>query len=285
MLKAILENLDELPESIDPRDLFAERDGKFELTIDGVKTQADIDRLTKALSKERADHRATKDKIKGYGELTPEAIQELQDEVEELRASGEGKGKQGRPSDEQVQKLVQLALEKERRPLDKKIKDLEATNATLTSENVILVGEKKKRVLVDSIREITAGDKGIPIRPEALVDVELFAERVFDFDEAGKPVTKDGVGVEPGLSPRELLVVIQTEGKRPHWFKDTEGAGATGGKGGVGKFTGANPFDKATFNLSAGSKMFKENPALAKRLVSTAKDPSQARIVFSAYLT
>ena len=283
-LKTILENLDELPESIDPRELFVEKDGKFELAIEGVKTQADIDRLTKALSKERTDHRATKDKVKGYGDLTPESIQELQDELDELRASGEGKGKGGRPSDEQVQKLVQIALEKERRPLDKKIKDLETQVTTLVGENVVLIGEKKKRVLVDSIREVTAGDKGVPIRPEALVDVELFAERVFDFDEAGKPVTKDGVGVEPGLSPRELLTTIQVEGKRPHWFKDTEGAGATGGKGSPGKFTGTNPFDKSTFNLSAGSKMFKENPALAKRLVTTAKDPSVARATFASYL-
>jgi len=285
-LKAILENLDELPDSIDPRDLFVEKDGKFELAIEGVKTQADVDRLTKALSKERLDHRGTKDKVKGYGDLTPESIQELQDELEELRASGEGKGKGGRPSDEQVQKLVQLALEKERRPLDKKIKDLETQVTTLTGENVVLVGEKKKRVLVDAIREVTAGDKGVPIRVEALGDVEMLAERVFTFDESDKPVTKEGVGFEPGLSPRELLVQIQVAGTKPHWFKDTEGAGATGGKGaGAGKYTGVNPFDKATFNLSAGSKMFKENPALAKRLVATAKDPSVARTTFAAYLT
>lgn len=283
-LKAILENLDELPDSIDPRELFVEKDGKFELAIEGAKSQADVDRLSKALAKERTDHRSTKDKVKAFGDLTPETLSELQDEVEELRATkGDGKG---RPTDETVQKLVNVGVEKAKRDFDKKLKELTDANALLSTEHSTLLGEKKKRTLVDSIRDVTAGEKGIPIRLEALGDVELLAERVFEFGEDGKPVTRDGVGYEPGLSPRELLTAIQVAGTKPHWFKDTLGAGANGGRGaGAGKFDGANPFDRATFNLGEGSKLFKENPTLAKRLVSSAKDSTMARTVFASHLS
>lgn len=279
-LKAILENLDELPESIDPRELFVEKDGKFELAIEGAKSQADVDRLSKALAKERNDHRGTKERIKAFGDLTPESLLELQDEVETLRAAP---GSKGRPTDESVQKLVGIAVEKEKRAFDKRVKDLEAENTTLKGENVTLVGEKKRRVLVDTIREVTAGDKGIPIRIEALQDVELFAERVFEFGEDGKPVTREGVGVEAGLSPRELLTAIQVDGKRPHWFKETIGAGATGGSKG-GKSGGPNPFDKKTFNITDASALMKTDPVRAKRLINSAEDATMARTVFASYL-
>ena len=63
-LKLVVEKLDEIDSKY--HDLYTEKDGKYEFTgVEGIKTQADIDRLQTALTKERADHKSTKEKYKG----------------------------------------------------------------------------------------------------------------------------------------------------------------------------------------------------------------------------
>ena len=280
--KAVYESEEDLPESINPHDLYVERDGKFVLDAEGVKTLVDVEKLQTALKKERDDHRGTKTKVKAFGDLTPEAVVEMQDELEELRAAP---GQKGRPSEETINKLVEARVAKEKRELEKQLKLANEEKATLTGEVTELRGKDKKRRLKDTITDLTRGEKGLKLRPEAMEDAELYAERIFDENEDGQFVTKDGVGVEPGLSPKELFVGIQSEGKRPHWFQETQGAGAGGnGKGGSGKHVGPNPFDKATFQISVASAMMKADPVQARRLIAAAKDPSMAKKVFAASL-
>lgn len=282
-LVSVLDSIDDLPDSIDPRTLYTEKDGKFELVGEGIKTPADIERLNKALKKERDEHKATKGKVAAYGDWTLEAIEELEERAVTAEAATGGKG---RPSQEAIDKVVAVQVEKLKRDHDKIVKGLTEQITTLTGENVNLMGEKKKRTLRDSIADVTKGEKGIKIRPEALEDVEIYAERVFEFGEDGKPVTREGVGVEPGLSPRELITNIQVGGNKPHWFEETSGAGAGGGNGPKGGPKGGpNVFDKATFNYGAASAMMKQDPIRAKRLIETAKDPSQAKLVFAHALT
>lgn len=285
-LTAVLDNLDELPESIDPRELYTEsKDGKFELTGEGIKTIADINRLQVSLTKERADHKDTKLKIKGYGDWTPEQIAELEERAETAEANV-GTGKGGRPTDEQVQKLVDVKIAKIQKDFDKQLKELQVQNQSLLGENGSLLTDKRSRTLRDEISAVRAGDKGIKLVAEAVEDAELFLSRVMTFDDDGKPVTKEGVGVEPGQSVREVITQIQVEGKRPHWFEGTVGAGAGGGKGGSRgqRESGPNVFDKATFDFGAASKIMREDPIRGKRLIETAKDPSQARTVFASKL-
>lgn len=281
-LSAILENLDELPESIDPRTLFTEKNGKFELTgIEGVKTPADIERLQKALQKEREDHRKARERAALLGEMTPEDFQAMQDELEELRAQEPGKG---RPSKEAIDKLVQVEIAKLSRPGQKLVEAAQARVRELEEQLGMLMGEKRQRTLQDMIRAATTGEKGVPIRPEALEDVELYFQRVMEFGEDGQPVTRDGVGVEPGLSPRELLLAIQTGGNRPHWFKESQSAGAGSKNGPSGLPGGVNPFSDDTWNATDASKIARDNPALAKRLISTAKASTKARAIFKHIL-
>ena len=60
-LKAILDSLTDVPEALHGE--YVERNGKFELQVEGMKTQGDVDRLQTALTKERNDHKASKDKF------------------------------------------------------------------------------------------------------------------------------------------------------------------------------------------------------------------------------
>lgn len=286
-LTAVLDSLDELPESIDPRELYTEsKDGKFELTGDGIKTVADINRLQVSLTKERADHKATKLKTKDFGDWTPESIEELVERAETAEANA-GSGKGGRPTDEQVQKLVDVKLAKITKDHAKALKALQDENSLLKGSNETLTGKDRQRQLRDAITDLRTGKAAIKIREEAIEDAELFLGRVMTFDEDGKIVTKEGVGVEPGQSVRELIVGLQTDGKRPHWFEETQGAGAGGGNGkgrGAPQGNGPNPFDKATFDFGAASKLMREDPIRGKRLIENAKDPSQARTVFAGKL-
>src|SRR5271166_3561304 len=80
-LKTIYDTQDEIPEP--HRELYVERNGKFELTgIEGVKTQADIDRTTKALEAERVEHKKAKEKLSKWGDLDPDTIPAQLEELE-----------------------------------------------------------------------------------------------------------------------------------------------------------------------------------------------------------
>ena len=282
-LNVILESLDELPESIDPRTLFTEKNGKFELTgIEGVKSTADIERLQVALRKERDDHKKARERASLLGDMSPEDFQAKLDELEELRAQEPGTG---RPSKEAIDKLVQVEIAKLSRPGQKIVEAAQSRVRDLEMQLGTLMGEKRTRTLQDMIRTATTGEKGVPIRPEAMEDVELYFQRVMDFGDDGLPATREGVGVESGLSPRELLLAIQTGGNRPHWFKESQGAGAGSKSGPSGMPGGVNPFADETWNATEASKIARDNPALAKRLISTAKATSKARVVFAHITT
>src|SRR3974390_550562 len=94
-IKPFYPTQEEIPEQY--RDLYSERGGRFDLTgVEGVKTQADIDKLNESLRKERADHKATKDKLTAFGELDPtdihaqlEAGKEAQARIETLTKEGQ----------------------------------------------------------------------------------------------------------------------------------------------------------------------------------------------------
>src|SRR5262249_21442507 len=92
-LKASYENLDEVPEHF--RELFSQKDGKglFELTgIEGMKTQADVDRLVSAAANERKATATWKAKAEAFGEHTPETIAALVAKNEELNIAVQAKG-------------------------------------------------------------------------------------------------------------------------------------------------------------------------------------------------
>src|SRR4051812_33728781 len=72
-LKTIYEKAEDIPEGFN--ELYLERNGKFELTgIEGVKTQADVERVQDALRKEKELHKAAKSALEKWGDLDPAEI-------------------------------------------------------------------------------------------------------------------------------------------------------------------------------------------------------------------
>lgn len=252
-------------------DLYEEKDGAFLFDgIEGggpVKTAADVTRLDAALKKERAEHKATKEKLKGFGDLTPEALDELRSENETLKATVEAGG--AKPDQAAIDKLVETRVAAKLKPLERDLATARQELATVTGERDGLQKEKRSRRVIDAVREATVGEKGVKVRPTAMADIELLAERVLDVTEAGEVVTRDGSGFTPGLDPKSWLADIATAGNRAHWFPENEGAGANGGKGG-GNLNG-NPFAGPKPNMTAIAQAIKANPKQARAQAIAAK--------------
>ncbi len=260
---------DEIPEA--ERGFYTQQGEVFILDIEGgLKTEKDVERIDIANRKEREAHRKTKDRLKAFGDLTPEAIQALRDEADDLRIQVEAGGK---PDEATLEKLVERRAEAKLRPLQRELKAAQDDVLKLRDENGRLGQDAARRRRSDTLRAATIGTTGIKLRhPSVLEDVELMAERHLVEDESGSFVTRDGLGQIPaGLSPSDWLKEIYTLGTRPHWFPENEGAGAEGGKkpgigGGPDPFVAGVNGTKATVNMTEFGKLVRSDPKRARAL-------------------
>ena len=256
-LKAVVESLNDVPEHF--HEAYVERDGKYFLDVIGIKTDADIARIQATLSAEREAHKKTKEAFKvldGY-DLT-DVVTKL-DKYGELELLAEGTKVDEAKLNEMVEKRIVNRLtpiEREKNRLSELAKDLEGKVGQYQQQ-------AKIRNIHDSLREACLAAK---VRPEAIDDVLLLGERVCDYDEAlGKTVTRDNVGVTPGVEPTVWLSEIQA--KRPHWWGDTVGTGADGSGSAGG---GANPFTFENWNLTEQGRLVTANPGKAEQMAKSA---------------
>jgi hypothetical protein len=271
MLNVIVESLDDVPEGA--REHYQERDGKFELDLTGAFSQIDRDNLQESLRKEREVSAGAKGTVKLFGEWTPEKVAELETQHDQLTIEVTALKKEGGPTGEDVDKLVEARVMARIAPVERNLQRVTAENVGLKDENGKLVSSRSKdTVLREVLGAFSAKDLGANV--DARPDVELWANGVFEVLEGGEVVSRDGVGLTPGLKPADILKDMKDQGVRRHWFGLTKGAGAGGGGGSPD--TGDNPFtlDKESGkvkNLTQAAKMVRDDRARAKRLASAAK--------------
>lgn len=262
-LKHQYESESDIPEQY--RELYSEKGDRWEITgIVGLKTQADVDRVQSALTKEREAHKATRDKFQPFAELG--SIDELHaklDRIPELEAAAKGKLDEN-AIEEMVQRRVDGVLKSRTAPLDRQIQALERTNRELTESNARLTASEQRRELFDALDPHVAAMK---IRQEHVEDVRLYAERHFERTEDGQLVTKDGVGVTPGLTPKDWLAELVE--RRPGWTPASQGAGARG-SGGAGGAGGKNPFSHRDWNMTEQGRIYSSDPERATRMAEAA---------------
>jgi len=257
-LKVLHDTVDEIDEAFRP--LYTERDGKFVLTgVEGVKTQADIDRLQGALTKERNDHKAVKDRYGVLGDLDPVDVLAKLDKLPELEAAAEGKLDENKIN-EIAESRVRTKLAPVERERDQLKTKLEATEGRVGE----LEGVIRSRDIKDNV--MSAALKGKVIET-ALEDVLMLADRVFEVGEDGSVTTKDGVGVTPGISPEAWLQEMQS--KRPHWWPSSEGGGAKGGNGGGGGFAN-NPWSAEHWNMTTQGQLINQDRQKAEQMAKAA---------------
>lgn len=252
-LKAVLDSMDGVGDAF--HDLYTERDGKFYLTgIEGVKTQADIDRLSRSLSQEREAHKATKDKYKPLDDFLddiPVAVERLS-KYEEIEAAAKGK-----LDDKAIDGIVESRIKSKLTPIEREKKTLAERNALLEQENSELKNRDRRRLIHDAVRREAIASKMIET---AVEDALLMAERSFEVNEEGDVVTKEGV------SPKDWLIDMQP--KRPHWWPASQGAGGRGSGGGSGLTD--NPWTADNWNLTRQSQIYREDAAKADRMAKAA---------------
>jgi hypothetical protein len=260
-IKAIVDTLDDVPEAY--RDLYTEVNGKFEVTgIEDVLGLSAVKSLKTENGARRIAEKKAKDELAKWSTLAdrkPEDIIAALNRVEELELAAEGK-----LDDAKINEMVQKRLGHHTGPLQRKLD--EALKANLEKDGQIETFTKKERTrtIHDSVREAVAKAQGF--QAAALEDALLYADRHFELNEDGKVVTKDGVGVTPGVDAVVWMTEMQT--RKPHWWGETKGGG--GGGGGRPPLGGVNPFSKDGWNLTEQGKLLSTNRTRAEQLAKAA---------------
>lgn len=260
MLKLEIAKLEEVAEAL--RDFYKEKDGKFYLQVDGMKTQADIDKQLAANQKERTEHAATKatlkvatDKLAVLGELDPDEIIDKLAKLETLEAAG------ANPKAEEIQKLVDAGvtakLKVETQRLERTLKTTTDERDALKSQVGELGGKIVQRTVDDAVRDAATVAKVVP---EAIGDVLILARSAFKLTD-GKVVD------ESGRDPSQWLE--DSKKSRPYLWPRAQGAGGQGGGDGGG-LSKDNPFSADGWNLTEQGKLVTANPTKAAELAALA---------------
>ena len=268
-LKTIYEKQEDIPEGFN--ELFTEKNGKFELTaVEGVKTQADIDRVNAALVKERNDHKVVREKLQQFGEVDPATLPVLQEELAEAKAKLEALSAEGNDQTLKVQAQIDAAVNRAVGPITREKESLarqvDAAKKAV-AEKELEVGKLQADIASEHTR-LAIRDAAIAAKvlPTAIDDAVLVGESMFETVD-GKLLTKGDKGITPGLSPKEWAK--EMEEKRPHWFPTSVGGGAQGGKGG-GSSVKDNPFSAEGWSVTKQGQLYKENPEKAAQLAERA---------------
>lgn len=256
-LKAILDTIDDLPEDIKKE--YVEKNGKFELQVEGMKTQADIERLQGALTKERNDHKVVRERLGLLGDRKIEDVLATLDRVPELEAAAAGKLDENKLNElvEGRIKTRVAPVEREKGQLAQKVQELSGIVEQYQSK-------EKVRSIHDAVREAVAKAQGF--QSSAVEDALLYAERMLEVGEDGRVITRDGVGVTPGIDASVWLTEMQS--KKAHWWGPSQGGGAGGNRSGSGG--GANPWSAEGWNMTEQGRILKENRSRAEQLAKSA---------------
>lgn len=253
-LKAVYDTKEAFEEGVAEqyRDLYAEREGKWEVVgIVGIKTQTDIDNIKAALTKEREDHKVTKGKLIPWEGLDPEEVKPKLDSYDELKAKADLVDEDGKVDKDKLDEVANARVATAVAPLNRELEELRGNNDTLTKDNETFANKNRTRTITESVRKAAIDAKVIS---GALDDVLLLGERVFEITEDGSVLTRDGVGVTPGIAPGIWLTEMQPN--RSHWWPLSEGGGAKGS--GSGTTFANNPWSKDHWNLTEQGKVVRE---------------------------
>lgn len=244
---------DEIPENA--REYYSQEGDKWILT--GVKGggKQNIDRLQSALEKERNDHKAVKSKLSKLNGRDIDELLQRDAEYEELKLRAD------KVDDEKLEQIINVRIRNKLTPLERERDELKNKLSTYEKQVEELTTKEKNRIVKTALSKAAMSAKVIT---EAIDDVELIGSRLFELTEDGQVVTRDGVGVTPGITPEMWLQDIQD--KKPHWFPGNVGGGAGGSRtpGAAGK----NPWSADGWNLTEQGKILRENPEKAGRLAA-----------------
>lgn len=266
ILKAVYDNQDDVPQQY--AELFEERGGKYCFKrIEGLATQADVERLSRAVKQERDAHGATKQALLLVcGDQKPEEVRSILDRVPELEASAKAGAK---PDDKKIEDIVHARVQQRVAPLEREVNNLKQQVAERDQKLQVFAHEKAVRTIHDGVRAVVRGGpegKGPKIVDSAEEEILLFAERHFEITDDGRLQTREGANVPAGLDAAGWF--NEMANKKPHWFGPTQGSGALGGKG-FGSFAN-NPFTHENWNMTEQGRLVSTDRAKAEQMAKAA---------------
>lgn len=259
-LKLSYDTAEEIPEGF--ATLYTEADGKWKLTgVEGLKTQADIDRQLEGNRREREAHKATKALLKKIADTfdididdtdaLDAKVAELSDKLtraDELAARGVGDGKLSDPEREEL-----VALRKEIGPIKASLQ--KAEKAKTAAEAKVVVLETEKGTLAGTIRKGTIKDtvSAEALKLKALPDgvrhlVRMGVDELEIDPDTGVVTQKD-----TGVSVADWL--LQKKDDEPLFWPSSVGAGARGSDNGP---KSENPWSAAKWNKTKQAAIRRE---------------------------
>lgn len=256
--KMELESLDGLPEEVAKE--YVEKDGKFVIQVEGMKTQDDVNRVQTALNAERTAHATLKSKVSAtFGDEKFETIREKLDKLPELEAAASGN-----LDETKIATIVEGRLKAKTAPLEREISNLKTENGTLKEQVTTFTTKEKGRTIADQIRAEAAKAKMLD---GAVEDAIFLGRSVMELQEDGVAVVKASTSFTEGLSAKDFVAQLQE--KKPHWWGPTIGGGA-GGNRGNGPSATNNPFSHENWNMTEQGKLVTADRSRAEALAKAA---------------
>jgi hypothetical protein len=277
LLRGIYDSQDAIPETVtieNARELFTERDGKWELTqIPDLAPATSISRLETAKAHESTAHNATKVKLQelldSWGDLKPEEVRAKLDRIPELEAAAEGK-----LDDAKIQELAErraaVKVQSILAPKEREFAKVARQRDELLSQVEKFQTADRERRIGDATRIAARAARVLDTAEE---DALFLAQSHLEVrEDDGAIVTREGLmlggkSIPAGLDAAAWLAEIQES--RPHWWPESRGAGAKGSSGGAKG--GPNPFKPESWNATEQGRIARERgQESANRLAAAA---------------
>lgn len=257
-MKAVLDNLDDLDESLHSEYVENPTDKKFYLKVEEIDSLPVVKKLKEENGARRIELKKVKTSLEAFGDLKPDEVREQLDRIPELEAAASGK-----IDETKIETIVQARIKKVVAPIERERDTFKTQVAEKDKEIEGFKTERVTRKIHDAVVKAATGSKMLDSARE---DAIMLAERVFEVGEDGSVATKDNVGVTPGISPEVWLTEMQE--KRPHWWGNSVGGGATGSRqnGGFNE----NPFTREHWNMTKQGEMVKANRTRAEQMAKAA---------------
>lgn len=245
-LKLRYDTQDEIPESL--RDHYAERDGGWQLDVDGDVAG---DKLKRALEAER------KDRARAFAERDA-----LRKQLEEVQAQREAAKSDSMPKTPPDTEDVKRQLTQQAALFDDRIKAMELHLKQEQERRAASEQKLAESRIEERIRNGALSLGADPKMAEDLVQLPRI-RRAFRLDESGEPMVYEGDTPRFSLKdptkpmPAEEYLALQLK-DTPGYFRPTTGAGAVGGLPGPKK---AHP---VTITVADAADHAKWNRAMAR---------------------
>lgn len=209
-----VDSLDGLDDSV--KGLYAEKDGKFQLNVQGLPQAEDTTALKNALERQKANVTALKDKNASLSRFEQyadyEGIDDILPNLDQIVAKANAAG------DPEGLERAQAKYKAELLKQNEKYTALEAENSSLKSSI-------KNTSIANDVRAAAIASGALPEKVD-----DLLALTRSHFDNAdGETFVRDADGHPTGVSPKDWFSSVQLE-QRPDYFKGS-GASGSGARG------------------------------------------------------